>query len=89
MEEISPLPCPFCGNPRVGFMGNNQEHHPDCECYDWQASEYAVNCSAQGIASEGVSTARGCGATGGFAHTKREAIERWNRRFPSTVKSEP
>ena len=64
-ETLNPLPCPFCG-------GRNLEVLTSAElCDSGRDDEFTVCCSYN---------SGGCGATSGYCKTKREAIEKWNRR---------
>lgn len=67
-------PCPFCGKTESLIVGTDEEFG-EVGCGEY----YQVCCSAY----QDFSTNRndgGCGASSGYAFTREEAIEKWNRR---------
>lgn len=75
-EELPISGCPFCGSvaPTVKLTDSAELGDDD---WDSNMIMHTVVCDASryGERKEG-----GCGATGGFAFTKEEAIDRWNKR---------
>lgn len=70
-EEL--LKCPFCGNTESLRVGTDEELESG------NSGWYQVCCSAY----ENYSIGRvdgGCGSASGYAETREEAIEKWNRR---------
>lgn len=75
-NEVTLLPCPFCGRSDTTRYGRSSEFHEDCDGGDGGNDDYfAVFCDASEPRGLG-----GCGASGGFAKTYEEAAGRWNRR---------
>lgn len=67
-------PCPSCGETdTIGFTDCRElEECKNFECCDYESDGYVcVVCDA----NKG-----GCGASGGYAKTAKEAAEKWNRR---------
>lgn len=63
--DVSISSCPFCGCENI-FVGSSADI-----IFDNDYEHFACVCDA----SEG-----GCGATGGFAQSKEEAVSKWNKR---------
>lgn len=84
------LPCPHCGESRRTLkLLTAQELAEQDSNYDgefWEHSEsWAVICNTSRPDGPG-----GCGASGGFFPTAREAVEAWNRRAsPATQELPP
>jgi hypothetical protein len=77
-NEVTLLPCPFCGRSDATRYGRSSEFHEDCDGDSGNDDYFAVFCDASEPRGLG-----GCGASSGFAKTCEEAALRWNRR--STV----
>lgn len=75
--KIKLQPCPHCGSAKAPMFWNNEEARADdCECEDaGNAESFAVVCDASNPGGRG-----GCGASGGFKPTEREAADAWNLR---------
>lgn len=76
-KEERLLPCPHCGKTESLIVGTDEElgdFKEDSIC-GW----YQVCCSAYMDFSSGRNDG-GCGASSGYAPTREEAIEKWNRR---------
>lgn len=82
-DQLGPLPtpknCPFCGKGNALKLMTAQELAQQDSDYDgefWEHSEsWAVFCDASRPHGAG-----GCGGSGGFFPTMRDAVEAWNRR---------
>lgn len=74
-NEVTLLPCPFCGRSDTTRYGRSSEFHEDCDGDSGNDDYFAVFCDASEPRGLG-----GCGASSGFAKTCEEAAERWNRR---------
>lgn len=72
-EQTELLPCPFCGHATAPQLATSADLDENWD--DSNVPYYAVFCDASKPGGRG-----GCGASGGFAPTEAEAIERWNRR---------
>lgn len=75
------LPCPFCGNSKAPKICDENEL-ATCDCKS-DNPYYAVVCIVNELEINTPNWETGCGASGGFAATKKEAVEKWNRRMPS------
>lgn len=73
-DEIALLPCPFCGKQHTVKVVPASEIFGDDEPYQHTES-YAGMCDAAKPDGPG-----GCGASGGYALTEAEAVEKWNLR---------
>jgi Lar family restriction alleviation protein len=60
-------PCPHCGKLDTVWVGNRNKISGTKS----DGQRIAVNCNRQ---------IGGCGATGGYFDTEKEAVEAWNRR---------
>lgn len=66
--------CPFCGKGHAAVLvSSNDMLREDDEPYDTET--FAVLCDASSPGGPG-----GCGASGGYFHTKAQAVAAWNRR---------
>ena len=75
------LPCPFCGVATTVELTDSDTFNcalPFESDGDSNPMYWAVFCDASKPAGKG-----GCGASGGFAPTKEDAIKRWNTRTPN------
>lgn len=61
---LNTIPCPFCG----------ETEHLRID----DASEKDSCCTGLGVICD--ATKGGCGATGGYAPTKEEAVTKWEKR---------
>jgi hypothetical protein len=89
MEELKF--CPHCGNTTaIACLNSNEIEYLLSGDNGYSASPYyAVVCSVNEysqIPSSDWQT--GCGASGGYAPTKEEAIEKWNERYNEVVSNE-
>lgn len=75
--KIKLAPCPHCGSAKAPMFWNSDEARgDDCECEDTGNDvSVAVVCDASKPGGRG-----GCGASGGFKATAREAADAWNLR---------
>lgn len=81
-NDESLKPCPMCGK-SVAVVSTHKEMFCEDEYYDDSNEEtFAVFCDASKPHGPG-----GCGASGGFARTKTEAIERWDTRAQLSAQS--
>ena len=75
-------PCPFFGKVDSLFVGTDEEIEQLDKDKDEITGYFAVVCSAlvgnQGDTGE---YHAGCGASGGYADTKDNAIKKWNTRL--------
>jgi len=62
--------CPHCGRPNPVALTDYELNEESSDNPDY-CGYYTVVCPF---------TNAGCGATGGYRKTKKEAIENWNRR---------
>lgn len=67
-------PCPHCGKTESLIVGTDEEFGEV-----GFGEYYQVCCSAYMDFSSGRNDG-GCGASSGYAATREEAIEKWNRR---------
>lgn len=70
-------PCPHCGKTESLRVGTDADFDDVDE--DTVTGWYQVCCSAYQDYSSGRNDG-GCGAASGYAPTREEAIEKWNRR---------
>lgn len=71
-------PCPFCLSNNTYLLDANeidQTTNPQTNPF------WAVACCMNQQEEMNVCNKLGCGATGGYRPTRREAIEAWNRRI--------
>lgn len=73
-EELKP--CAFCGKTESLIVGTDKEFTESEE----GSGYYTVCCSAYSELTEDGRHDGGCGAHSGYAPTREEAIEKWNRR---------
>jgi Lar family restriction alleviation protein len=71
-------PCPHCGGTNIECLSN------------YEIEEYEqedINSDPHGVSYTVVCNVRkgGCGATGGFADSKEDAIEKWNCRAQANL----
>lgn len=72
-------PCPFCGNNTAVCMVDNSDSTDGSEL----KPQYTVCCCVIEMSPVPQDDWRcGCGATSGWAKTKSDAAEKWNRRNP-------
>lgn len=72
MDELKP--CPFCGSTEaVGYTGCKEVEACD-NCLDCGYTPSLGDCVVCNVKKGG------CGASSGFATSKEEAAEKWNRR---------
>ncbi len=71
-------PCPFCGKlTPLECVDENEAEYLSSDDSGYSENPYfAVVCAVNSEGTEGA----GCGASGGYLPTKKEAIERWNKR---------
>lgn len=72
------LPCPFCGQAHTMKLTTAQElaEEGEDDPEPWMHSDsFGVLCDASRPGGPG-----GCGASGGFFPSEREAVDAWNRR---------
>lgn len=74
-EDVSLLPCAFCGSTAAPQILSSREIEEfgdcDCDCHDHADHNFAVCCCFN---------SGGCGAVGGFDVRREKAAEKWNRR---------
>lgn len=73
MKKIELMPCPYCGKSvaRIVSCCENSCKDDDTGCEFCGMKTVAVCCDF---------TKGGCGATGGYRKTEKEAIEAWEER---------
>jgi hypothetical protein len=76
-------PCPFCGNETaIQVLDGNEIYLLTEYCADYNPNAYyTVVCTVnEDMAVPSPNWKKGCGASGGYAKTKEEAIKLWNHR---------
>lgn len=77
-EDLTPLPCPFCGHVGLDFKEGTT--------FRW----LAYSCGGCGVESETRIQTLGEGTQDGWrAQAERDAIEEWNKRAPPREAAQP